>query len=167
MHKRHCENLMARHRLARLSIYLPEDYATSFAWEINNGQTKPPMCKSEHGNASLCFNYEYNPQGNPGQKLCMFAVSASYPTYHITNKHQAMAYAWRTWGKAAGAWGATAGAISTNASVNLGDQDFQLPDQTKTGFGEDHSGQFNANIQSLKPFYDELINKLQIGPANP
>jgi len=150
-----------------ISFYLSEDYATSFAWEINNDQTKPPMWNGEQGNASLCFNYEYNPQGNPGQKLWMFAVSALYPTYYITNKHEAMAYACRTWGKAAGAWGATAGAISTNASVNLGDQDFQLPDQTKTGFGEDHSGQFNANIQSLKPFYDELINKLQIGPANP
>ena len=150
-----------------ISFYLSEDYATSFAWEINNDQTKPPMWNGEQGNASLCFNYEYNPQGNPGQKLWMFAVSALYPTYYITNKHEAMAYACRTWGKAAGAWGATAGAISANASVNLGDQDFQLPDQTKTGFGEDHSGQFNANIQSLKPFYDELINKLQIGPANP
>ena len=25
-----------------INFFLPEDYATSFAWEINNDQTKPP-----------------------------------------------------------------------------------------------------------------------------
>jgi|GEM_PF-6639400 len=41
------------------------------------------------------------------------------------------------------------------------------PGESFSGFGDEHSGQFNANIQNLKPFYDTLINKLEIGPPNP
>jgi hypothetical protein len=56
-----------------INFYLPQDYATSFAWEINNDQTKPPMYQGETANASLCFNFEYNPNGQPAKKLWKFA----------------------------------------------------------------------------------------------
>ena len=52
-------------------------------------------------------------------------------------------------------------------NVDLSAADFALPGESFSGFGDEHSGQFNANIQSLKPFYDTLINKLGIGPPNP
>lgn len=33
-----------------------------------------------------------------------------------------------------------------------------------SGFGDKHSGQFNVNIQSLKPLYDELLRQFIITP---
>ena len=45
-----------------VNFFLPEDYATSFAWEINNDQTKPP-------NGPLAANFRYNRNDVAGTKL--------------------------------------------------------------------------------------------------
>jgi len=82
-------------------------------------------------------------------------------------RHKAMSYACRTWGKAAGAESQTQGAIAERNKVNLGDSKFQLPGEQYSGFGDEHSGQFKANIQRLKPFYDELMDRLGLGDPNP
>ena len=93
--------------------------------------------------------------------------------HYLKAPYEAMPYACRTWGKAAGAWGPTEGHPeagthgSIASSVNLGKADFQLPDQTKSGFGEAHSGEFDGNIQKLKLFYDTLMFKLNVGTPNP
>ena len=148
-------------------FHLKDDYATFRAWEINNDQAKPP------GNLSANFRYQRN---NPnGQKLYKYhyenvmmgevEVQQEVVDYYLSDPYEAMPYACRSWGKAAGAEPDTQGAIDDK--VNLSAPVFQLPEEETPGFGDEHSGQFNANIQNLKPFYDELINKLQVGPPNP
>jgi pimeloyl-ACP methyl ester carboxylesterase len=139
----------------------PQDYATSFAWEINNDQTKPPLYQGETPNASLCFNFEYDPNGQPDKKLWKFAISALYPTYYITYKPEAMAYGCRTWGKAVGAESRTEGSI--DESVDLSSSSYNLPGES-SGFGDEHSGQFRANIQQLRPFYNQILTQFDITP---
>ena len=68
-----------------------------------------------------------------------------------------MPYACRTWGKAVGAFGDTEGSIK-DGSVNLSSGTFDLPGEN-SGFGDEHSGEFNASIQRLKPFYDTLMDR--------
>ena len=43
--------------------------------------------------------------------------------------------------------------------IDLSSSAYQLPGEN-SGFGDEHSGQFNARIQHLQPFYDRLINTL-------
>ena len=140
-----------------INFFLPEDYATSFAWEINNDQTKPP-------NAPLAANFRYNRFDLAGAKLYKYNMLLNLEVldHYLTEPYEAMPFACRTWGKAVGAWGATDGAINLPSSANLQSSAFQLPNQAKTGFGEDHSGEFNAQIQVLKPFYDELLRSFGI-----
>lgn len=154
-----------------VNFFLPEDYATSFAWEINNHETKPP-------DGPLEANFHYWRSNQNGQKIFKYHYTY-FPLnevidYYLTDPSQAyeaMPYACRTWGKAVGAWGpvgnepGTQGAI--DASVNLGESAFQLPNQTKSGFGEAHSGEFDARIQNLKPFYNTLMLRLDVGTPNP
>jgi len=73
-------------------------------------------------------------------------------------QYEAMAHACSTWGKAQGAQDVAVGAISTNVALNSAR--FQLPDQPAfLGFGDQHSGQFNARIQNSKAFYFELLKQ--------
>ncbi|MDZ4787689.1 MAG: SpaA isopeptide-forming pilin-related protein [Blastochloris sp.] len=155
----------------KVNFYLEKDFATSIAWEINNDQTKP-----EGG--SLAANFRYHRTGVSGQKLFKYhweTIPGSQGTqeqvldYYLSasNSYEAMSFACHTWGKAVGAWGATAGSITPSKSVNLGSSTFNLPEEDDPGFGDEHSGQFNGNIQNLKPFYNTLIDKLGVGPANP
>jgi len=142
-----------------INFYLEADFATSIAWEINNTIKKPP--------GTLALNYEYVRLADSGEKLQKYSNFGTVFEYYITNRHEAMSYACNTWGKVAGAWGTTAGAINSSASVNLGTAIYQLPGESQSsGFGNKHSGQFNANIQSLKPFYDEFLRQFDI-PRNP
>ncbi|MEY3480791.1 MAG: hypothetical protein RIQ71_1566 [Verrucomicrobiota bacterium] len=140
-------------------FYLPNDNATSYAWELNNAVTKPP------GQMSGIFRYARN---NPsGEKLFKDYGGGTHVPFLGAQRHEAMSYACRTWGKAAGAEQQTQGAISAANRVNLGSAPFQLPgEDTNSGFGDEHSGQFKANIQSLKPFHDALMDELQL-PRNP
>ena len=70
-----------------------------------------------------------------------------------------MAFACRTWGKAAGAWGATAGSI--NNSLNLSNPAFDLPGE-ESGFGDEHSAEFDFRIQQLVDFYNSLLDELEV-----
>lgn len=142
-----------------ISFYLPADNATSYAWEINNGLTKPP---GEWSN-----QYRYVPSNPAGQRLYK-EYGGGVRDYSWTSRYESMAFAASSWGKAVGAEPRTEGAIVAAGGVNLGSSSFQLPGEPQnSGFGNQHSGQFNAPIQSLKLFYDELINTLEVGPANP
>ena len=143
-------------------FFLPDDQATSFAWEVNNDATKPPA-----HDAPLNTNFEYLPNGYPGAKLLKVNVFTGQIEYAITNsghKFEAMAYACRRWGKATGAWGSTEGAKDSNEDLSTSVYD--LPRENSC-FGDEHSAQFSYRIQQLKPFYDQLINSLHLGPPNP
>ena len=143
-----------------INFFLPEDQATSFAWEINNDQTKPP-----YSEATLVSSFEYNRQGQPGQKLYKFhfdQYGGLAFDYSVTNKFEAMAFACRTWGKAAGAWERIEGAVNGGA-VNMKSSIFGNPN----GFDNEHSAEFNRHIQQLTPFYNALLDRLEVNRNNP
>ncbi len=129
---------------------------------MNNDQTKPP-----YSEARFDTNFEYNPFGQSGEKLYKFYFAPSGDLvfeYTITDKFEAMAFACRTWGKAAGAWGATRGSISN--SLNLSDPAFDLPGE-ESGFGDEHSAEFDFRIQQLGLFYDALVDELEVQRNHP
>lgn len=155
-----------------VSFFLEQDYATKMPFEVNNDINKPET-------ALPGVNYRYIRSNPNGQKLYKYKwVGVTDPMgdmvwqqvvdYYLTDKpYEALAHACSTWGKALGAQNVAQGAIIPGESVDLSDESkFDLPGEERDGFGDEHSGQFEANIQYLKGFYDELINKLQIGPAN-
>lgn len=141
-----------------VSFFLESDYATFAPWELNNRLNKPP--------SEFVPNFIYNRTATSGQKLRKYSNLGVTFQYYITDPYEAMAFACNTWGKAAGAWGATRGKLA-GAGVDLSDTAYQLAGEQRSGFGDEHSGQFNANIQSLKQFYDTLMRRLDIGEPNP
>jgi hypothetical protein len=138
------------------NFYLPEDDATSYAWELGNALTKPP-------NSRLGQGFDYVRGGKPGQKLLKLSHQPN-PTRYLSDPHEAMPYACRTWAKAAGAEGRTKGSIGS-IPINLSDPIYSKPGGEK-GFRAEHSAQFTRRIQHLKPFYFSLMEKLGI-PQNP
>jgi hypothetical protein len=141
-----------------INFFLPEDYATSFAWEINNDQTKPP-------NAPLAANFRYNRYNWNGTKLYKYnmVVNLEVLDHYLADPYEAMPYACRTWGKVVGAEERTEGSIDD--SVDLSSSNYNLPGES-SGFGDEHSGEFNARIQQLKPFYDAMLDSFGLD-ANP
>jgi len=141
-----------------ISFYLPNDNATSYAWEINNGVTKPP--------GAWANQYRYIPSNPSGQRLFK-DYGGGVVDYTWSSRFESMAFAASSWGKAVGAEPRTDGAIPAASGVNLGDAQYQLPSESAgAGFGTQHCGEFNANIQELKPFYNTLLDKFVI-PRNP
>jgi hypothetical protein len=138
-----------------ISFYLSSDYATSFAWELNNALTKPP-------GAALAGPFLYKRDFPPGQKLIKGIDDPStndvVVNYYIADANEAESYACRTWGKAVGAESRTAGPIASK--VDLGSDRFS-PNDTG-GFGDEHSAEFNYEIQKLKTFYVELLSRFNI-----
>lgn len=144
-----------------ISFYLPEDYATSYAWELNNVLTKPPknlapLNRPEYG--MLDTNFEYDRAASPGRKLYKY----NFPfNRYLSDPNEAEPYACRTWAKALGAEGRTRGKL-TGEGVNLGTPAFG----GANGLNTEHSGEFNRDIQELVPFYREVLRQLNI-PQNP
>jgi alpha-tubulin suppressor-like RCC1 family protein len=135
-----------------ISFYLPRDYATSYAWELNNALTKPPA-------APLSGPFLYKRDFTSGQKLIKGiddpGTGEVAVDHYITDPNEAEPYACRTWGKAVGAESRTHGKLN-GSGVNL-DASFNLD--------QEHSGEFNREIQTLVPFYRELLRQLNI-PQN-
>jgi hypothetical protein len=149
------------------SFYLPDDQATSFAWELNNDMTKPP-------DGPLSANYQYDRNAQPAEKLYKYHdipdpsrrrilrrirglnSETNRVDYYLSDPHEAMPYACRTWGKAAGAFEATRGSIA--GTVNLQSSTFGSPN----GFDTEHSAEFTWRIQQLKAFYDQLLQTLDV-----
>jgi hypothetical protein len=140
-----------------INFFLPQDYATSYAWEINNDQTKPP-------NASLAENFRYNRYNLNGTKLYKYdmIVNLEVLDHYLTDPYEAMPYACRTWGKVVGAERRTEGSIDD--SVDLSSSDYNLPGES-SGFGDEHSGEFNARIQQLTLFYNQILTQFDITPS--
>lgn len=137
-----------------VSFYLPDDHATTYAWEFNNDQTKP------------MDGYGYS-RGAPtllGTQQGLWRRIGGGPSEYrdpLTNPFVAMPMACRSWSKVVGAEGRTAGAIQ--GSLDLSSEAFSLPGSTG-GFRDEHSAQFNRSIQVLRPFYDALLRQLGIEP---
>jgi hypothetical protein len=134
-----------------VSFYLPDDYATSYAWELNNDLTKPPA-------APLSGDFYYDRNGLSGQKLYANITGTDALDHIITDPNEAGPFAARTWAKAVGAEERTRGPLA--GGVNLSDDEFSPGAQG--GLGDEHSGEFNRSIQMLKPFYDALLDAFDI-----
>ena len=143
-----------------INFYLPADNATSYTWEINNDVTKPP--------GGMSANFRYRRENPNGEKLYKYNVNHNeIIDYYLSSRYEAVSLACRTWSKAVGAEARTEGAIPSANKVNVGNPTFQLPTESPgSGFGDEHSGQFNFTIQQLKPFYDTLMDELEL-PRNP
>ncbi|HEY5812835.1 MAG TPA: hypothetical protein VIT23_09300, partial [Terrimicrobiaceae bacterium] len=101
----------------------------------------------------------------PGRKLYKYHVNHNeLIDYYLRNRYEAVSFACRTWGKAAGAEAQTEGAIRATRKVNLSSVQYSLPGQN-SGFDRQHSAQFERDIQQLKPFYDSLMDELEV-PRN-
>ena len=141
-----------------VSFYLPNDYATSYAWEVNNALTKPPS-------APLAGTFLYKRNSASGQKLIKGIEDPSNDDVvvdrYISDRNEAESYACRTWGKAVGAEGRTRGKLN-GSGVNMGTSAFG----STTGLDTEHSGEFNRDIQQLMNFYNALLDAFVI-PRNP
>jgi hypothetical protein len=143
-----------------INFYLPEDYATSYAWELNNVLTKPPSDPGNRPEYGLFnTNFGYDRAAPSGQKLAKFGLASV--DHYLTDPNEAEPFACRTWAKAVGAEGKTRGALN-GAGLNMGTPAFG---GTK-GLDTEHSGEFNRSIQEVADFYNALLDALII-PRNP
>lgn len=130
------------------NMYLPQDAATTYAWEFNNRVFKPHS------------GFFYDSREVDGSKLWK---NEFFIRRVLTDPEEAMPYADRSWSKVVGAEGRTAGVIS--ASVNLASDEFSLPGDTQ-GFGDDHSAEFDRSVQQVLAFYRELLRQLRIAQSD-
>jgi len=131
-----------------VNFFLPDDEATTTAWEINNYQFKPY-------NPRGSGRYYYNTNVPSGQKMgigFMWSVGR-----FVRTPHEAMAYVAKSPTKTVGAEGRTRGAI--DKGVNLRSNNYSLPGDIN-GFKDEHSAEFTRNIQELQAFYRTLMNQL-------
>jgi hypothetical protein len=143
-----------------ISFYLPEDYATSYAWELNNVLTKPPTGdeqRPEYGMLDASFTYER--EATAGQKLAKRSFLGGIDHY-LTDPDEAEPFACRTWAKAVGAEGNTRGRLSDSA-IDLGGIPFSAPGRSD-GFGQEHSGEFDLDIRRTATFFRELLRQLDV-----
>jgi hypothetical protein len=127
-----------------VNFYLPDDEATSFAWEFNNSVDKPVAVPGPHP-IHYSYFYEPNPPAGATSKLWV-----APPARVMTEAHESMAMIDRSKTKAVGAEGRTQGSI--DSSINL---------DTEFGFGEEHSAEFERDIQRVGEFYKRLKNELE------
>lgn len=135
-----------------VSFYLPNDAATTYAWEFNNDQFKP----------ATTYGYTRGAGVVMGTQMGLWKRIGSIEV-GLNDPFETMPLACRSWSKLVGAESRTAGAIQGN--LDLSSETFSLPGAT-LGFREEHSAQFNRSIQVLQPFYQELLRALKI-PQNP
>jgi pimeloyl-ACP methyl ester carboxylesterase len=130
-----------------INFYLPNDDATVYAWELNNDKFKPAL------------NYGYT-RGSPpvlgGQQALWKQIGNGGSAYQVrlTDPLEAMPFADASWSKVVGAESRTGGAITESFNLN----------SSPLLFDTEHSAEFNRNIQQLKPFYDELLNRFKLTP---
>lgn len=126
-----------------VNFFLPEDIATTTAWEFNNDRFKPY-------NPRGYGQYYYNTNAPAGQKLGI-RFSSSVNRFARTS-HEAMAFVDQSPTKVVGAEGRTREAI--DISVNLSDPIYG----GKKGFDREHSAEFDRHIQILQVFYYDLLD---------
>ena len=120
-----------------VNFYNTNDFGVVVCWQPDQLQTKPDGR----------YSYQY-----------IFGIPRQTPTGSsrtITDPHELMAFLSRPKTQAVGAMPNLGGALSTADQIDL---------TALVGFTDhwnEHSGEFNWNIQALHPFYLELLDKLQ------
>ena len=107
-------------------------------WEFNNKKFKPDYHNTPDG------VYHYDKEASNGERL--HVTFAWQPTRHVRLFHEAAAYATKSLTKAVGAEPKTRGSI--DKTVNLDD---------RYGFDENHSAQWQLNIQKNYRFYSDML----------
>jgi hypothetical protein len=118
-----------------VSFHLNTDRATVYAWEFNNA------LKPDSG-------FFYSRSEVDGSRIWKNENGIRRP---LTEAFEAMPYADQSWSKCAGADGRTRGAIDDAVDLNAG-----------FAFQDEHSAEFNLDIQRLAPFYRELLRRLDL-----
>ncbi|MBP9911844.1 MAG: hypothetical protein KBF26_00415 [Opitutaceae bacterium] len=131
-----------------VSFYLPDDHATTYAWEFNNDQTKPVGGYGYTRGAPVVLGSQRAIWRQIGTGLSAFQDS-------LTDPFVAMPFVCRSWSKVVGADSRTAGVIQSSFNLN----------SSPLFFDTEHSAQFNRSIQVLRPFYDELLRRLGMEPT--
>jgi hypothetical protein len=116
-----------------VNFHLDNDRATVYAWELNNA-LKPDN------------SFFYSRGEVDGSRIWKNEAGISRT---LSDPYEAMPYAAQSWSKCAGADGRTNGAITGNVDLNA-----------SFAFQDEHSAEFNRNIQRLQPFYHELLGQL-------
>ncbi|OIQ83566.1 hypothetical protein GALL_346430 [mine drainage metagenome] len=98
--------------------------------------------------ARLTTGYGYDPNAAVGQRLFITFFTA-FGRYLI-DPHESMSYATQSLTKTAGGDGRTAGSISSSVSLDT------------WNFGDQHSAEWERDIQETAPFYSELMFRLHI-----
>lgn len=129
-----------------INFYNFEDDALE-AWDENNIRFKP------NDWITATQSYGYIPALSEGQRCKLVGLLTARQVF---DPHESMAFV-------ACSLTLAVGREPTGGSVGGGNHDLN----SNYSFGDEHSAQWSWRIQQLKPFYDELINKLEVGPANP
>jgi alpha-tubulin suppressor-like RCC1 family protein len=118
-----------------VSFHLDTDRATVYAWEFNNS------LKPDSG-------FFYSRSEVDGSRIWK---NENGIRRSLTEPFEAMPYADQSWSKCAGADGRTRGVIDDAVDLNAG-----------FAFQDEHSAEFNLNIQRVAPFCRELLRRLDL-----
>ena len=137
-----------------VNFYLPNDEATTYAWESNQNLTKPPanylQKRDENG-----YVYVYDRARSAGRHIYKIPdpnFTDEGSIINVDDPFIAMPFACRPWGKAVGAEGKTNGKI--RSKVNLDESTFL--------FDKEHSAQFEFTNQATNRFYQRLLLELNL-----
>ncbi len=123
-----------------VNFYLPNDSATTTAWEVNNDLFKP----QNQIVASCLRGYTYSRNSAVGAKLYVdFCVS---PLRYLIDEDEVMAFACQSLTKTVGADGRAQGPIGTSIDMDL-----------NFGFADEHGAQWDRGYQQTRTFYQRLM----------
>ncbi len=133
-----------------VNFYLPQDEATTTAWEFNQYAQKPMRFAGIPPLVGFT-GYSYDPQRAAGSKIQLSFVLSAGRLIQTPFEVMTMANQSRT--KAVGAEPRTRGSIAP-ISVDM--------NQLGMNFRVEHSAEFVFSIQQLKLFYNELLRTFDI-----
>jgi hypothetical protein len=120
-------------------------------WEANQLNYKPDYPPSETG-----LIYRYFSADPRTQLWATYTHNGHEKIRNVTDPHEVMSFIARPLSKAVGALAGIGAPLANELNVGEGSaSDFS---DTRS----DHSGQFTRSIQKLQPFYQQLMEKLQL-----
>jgi hypothetical protein len=129
-----------------VNFYLPLDSVAGIDWDFNNRQFKPQRYDGALGYGLT--GYAYDPSEPAGRRLSINFLFA-FGRYLI-DPHEAMPYAVQSLTRTVGVDGTTSGSVR-----------WAVPLDT-WNFGDQHSAEWDRNLQETALFYDELMFRINI-----
>jgi len=130
-----------------INFYDARDAALD-GWRYNNQIYRPQI------SSSYFSGYYYYHPDDPATEKLGIVFQASVGRF-VRTQHEAMAYVDASRTLTVGAEGRTAGSVSSDIDTDA-----------NYGFGLDNSAEWNKGIQTLTPFYNQLLDEFNL-PYNP